>query len=138
MIRIEETKDIPELMWLETSSKEFRMMPQGARKELIRLSDTVKIIYDGDKPLLVGGIYYRTFLSTPYFWALLSKELYGAKPSVLRSLVLLAEELIPWAETMVEEKNEDAFRLARLFKFQPRDNLVLVGNRLYRIYRRRL
>lgn len=136
MIRTEDVKEIPKYLWNETSSKEFALMPYEAHQALLDLSSPIKIIYDNEHPLLVAGLYRRSFLSTPYLWVLITARFRHAKPSALRAIVAVANEFAPRCETLVEQDNRAAERLARAFNFEPTDGTILMGNLEYRMYRR--
>lgn len=112
------------------------MMPEGSRQEFIERSSPVKLVMNNGEVLALCGIYQQTLLGTKYFWVLLSQAFSSAPVSVLKRLVLRVSRDLPSAETFVEEANEKADRLARLFRFFPSDSTILYGDRLYRAYRR--
>jgi hypothetical protein len=136
MIRIEDIEEIPRLLWNETSSKEFSHVPYESRRGLLDLSTPVKLISGDDTPLLVAGLFRRSFFAVPYLWVLLTEDFKTASPAVLRALVRAVGTLAPQAETLVEIGNARAERLAKLFAFEPTAGTALIGDLEYRLYRR--
>lgn len=136
MILIEDTLEIPEALWNETSSKEFAMMPLEAHKALLDLSEPIKRISLNGKLLVIAGLYRRSFFSLPYLWVLLTKDFRSATPAILRGVIRTANTFAPQCETLVEQDNERAERLAGLFGFQLTSGVFFVGETVYRMYRR--
>jgi hypothetical protein len=136
MIRIEDTHVIPTYLWNEISSKEFAMMPYEAHQALLALSNPVKVVYEDEEPLLVAGIYWRSFVSIPYLWVLITAKFRRVRPSTLRVLRAFADIHAPNCETLIEEASPQAVRLALAFSFKPTDSVVLYGDTSYRMYRR--
>lgn len=136
MIQSEDIKRIPRFMWSETSAKEFAMMPFEAHEALVNLSDPVKMITKEGKPLLVAGLFRRSFFSTPYLWVLLTNEFRNATPATLRAIIRITNKFAPKVETLVERDNARAERLAKTFGFTPTDGMILVSDREYQMYRR--
>lgn len=136
MIQIEDAREVPQVAWNEQSSKEFLLMPEATREEFIRRSDPVKLVKYNDEILALCGVYQQTLLGTKYFWALLAEAFAQVPVSVLREMILRVSLDLPSGETFVEEANEKADRLARLFRFYPSDSTILHGDRVFRAYRR--
>ena len=136
MIQIEDTKEIPEYLWTPTSSKEFLLMPPEVHAELVAKSNPVKIISNDDQPLVVAGLFRSSFLAIPYLWVLVTLEFRDAKPGVVRAIVRVTDHFAPRCETLVEDGNEGAERLARIFKFRPTLSTVVLGEQTYTLYRR--
>lgn len=136
MIQIEDVREIPRLLWNETSSKEFALMPYESHQLLLDFSSPIKMLRNEGKPLLVAGLFRKSFLSTPYLWALLTDEFRNAPPSILRGVARVIEALAPRCETLIEQGNKRAERLARAFKFSPTEGVMLMGDQYYRLYRR--
>jgi len=136
MIQIEDTKEIPEYLWTSTSSKEYALMPREAHEELIQKSNPVKVISFRGRPLVVAGLFRSSLLSIPYLWVLVTQEFRDAKPGVVRAIVRVTDTLAPRCETLVEDGNEGAERLARVFKFRPTVSTLALGDQTYTLYRR--
>lgn len=136
MIRIEDIEEIPRYAWLETSSKEFAMMPYESHRVLMDMSSPVKLITKNDRPLLIAGLFRRSFFSIPYLWTLLTTEFKYAPPSTIRAVVKILNKYAPQCETLVELGNARAERLAKTFGFEPMDGVTLVSDIEYRLYRR--
>lgn len=136
MIQIEDIEEIPRLMWNETSGKEFGKMPYESHKALVELSDVVKLLRSNGKPLIVAGLFRRSFLSVPYLWTLITEEFRNAPPSMIRAVVRVVDRFAPMCETLVERDNVKAERLAKAFGFRATDGVTVVGDTYYRLYRR--
>lgn len=136
MIQTEDIKHIPRFLWNETSAKEFAMMPFEAHEALVNLSHPVKIISKDGEPLLVAGLFRRSFFSIPYLWVLLTEDFRRATPATLRAVIRITNKFAPRCETLVECGNTRAERLARAFNFTPTSGIVLVSDREYQMYRR--
>lgn len=136
MIRIEDTQEIPEYLWTATSSKEFMLMPREAHVELVRKSNPIKVISNDEHPLVVAGLFRPSFLALPYLWVLVTQQFRDAKPGVVRAIVRITDHFAPRCETLVEDGNEGAERLARLFKFRPTLSTLVLGEQTYTLYRR--
>ena len=136
MIRIEEIRDIPEVAMTPYSAFEFGSYSAEARKELVRGSKIIRLVFRNSVPILVGGLYRGSLISIPYLWILLTPEFSSLRISELRSLVHELSLYAPQMETLIDESNDRAVRLAKLFHFSPTETLVQVANTYYRMFRR--
>lgn len=136
MIRSEDAKEIPEFLLTETSSFERLSVPAQYHHLLINLSYPSKIFFEGDKTVMVAGLYRKSFLSVPHFWALISPELRNAKLSTFKALKDYGALWLKGSETYVNSEDERAVRLAAFFEFQPTGKQFLFAEHIYDVYRR--
>lgn len=136
MILIEDAREIPDVLWTGVSSFERLAVPKNYEEFLVKNSFPAKMFIEGDKTLLVAGIYQETLLGTRRFWALISPELAGAKVSSLRTLREYGNEILPGSETYVLGNEKPAVRLAEFFGFHSTGNYLVMEHKVYEVYRR--
>lgn len=136
MIRTEPINYIPNFQWTEYSAFEFRTYSEAARKELIRGSRQIRIVYEDRKPLLIAGLFRGSLVAIPYLWTLLTEDFRTLRVSHFRSLIHELGQYSPIMETLIDPSNHSALRLAMLFKFRPTSTKVEVEGRLCYMFRR--
>jgi hypothetical protein len=136
MIRTEDLKNIPDLPWSSYSQKEFLLVPEATREQLIRSSSPVKMFADEGGVLMVAGLYRPTLLSVPHFWALLTEHFSAVSRADLRTLVKILRGYLGSIETFIEDGNERAEKMAQLFGFEPTLTAGVIGTMQMRLYRR--
>lgn len=132
MIQIEEIESIPTLDWSDWSWDEFRcgnaaMMERRSLKMVVALDDAL--------PLFVLGLIYNNFLSPPWVWLLMTKQMLGAPPSLFRDLREVSANLPP-SLTLVNTLFTEGKRFLRFFGFEPIDHVTRYDSREYEVYRR--
>jgi hypothetical protein len=136
MIQLEDVKSLPEILLTDLSKFERLAVPKEYEQELIRHSDPAVMFIEGDKTLLIGGVYSKSFLGLRHFWGLISPALREAKISSIRGIKKYADGVLPGSITYINADESEAHRLAVFFGFEPTGRFAEFNNSIYEVYRR--
>lgn len=103
------------------------------RAELLRLP--LHEYWFEDKFMFIAGLDRTTLLGIPHLMMLLSKNFKG-NLRVFRHFGRLLNEVAPVSETVVPMGDEQAEKLARVWKFKPTSQSYTMAGRVYRLHRR--
>lgn len=118
-------KHLPNLDWNEIAQQEIIVTGSN----LVSQSDFAYQI----GCVAIAGLIYQSYTAPPWFWFALAKGV------TLRDLIdfrALREEIPVGALTAVREEWPNAIRFAEFYGFENTNNDRLVGDYVYKIYRR--
>lgn len=117
---------LPSLDWNEIARREI--IVTGA--DLVAKSDFAYQI----GRVAIAGLIYHSYMAPPWFWFALAK---GVTVRDLIDFRALREEIPQGALTAINEEWPNAIRFAEFYGFENTGQVRVLGDSLYKIYRRK-
>lgn len=133
MISVEDISFIPDMELTEYSRLEFEN--EQAKDMLVKRSKEIKLVLKDGEPVMLVGLYRPALLSIPFLWTLLTPRVAALKLSEFKTLARILREYKLVKETLIQDGNVAAQRLAYFFGFAPTEHFYSTDDRVMRLWR---